>query len=167
MLNWFWFSLLTIYLIKKVELPHLCLSSTASMDSHIFTFFHTLQVPHSGWHYWNCEAQTLLREALQRATAEELWDVQEDLPHRNGQENCLHLQDQQRGSLARLLERRNRTLSMNLKRLRISARCHCHVTNMGNPESSDFHTVTLYKRHHFHSSLFSQLFRDSDSSVRR
>lgn len=57
----------------------------------------------SGWNNWNSEAQALLREALQRKTEKELWDLQADLPLRNGQENCLHLQDEQTGPLAWLL----------------------------------------------------------------
>lgn len=84
----------------------------------LFThFLHIFQDPESGWDYWRSDAQALLREALPRATAVELWEVQADLPHRNGQKSCLHLQDKERGSLAWLLAVRwNRTLLMDLLR---------------------------------------------------
>lgn len=61
------------------------------------------QAADPGWSHWNSEAQALLWEALQGKAEEELWGLPTDLPLRNGQKNCLHLQDEQRRPLAWVL----------------------------------------------------------------
>lgn len=137
-----------IYLVLFIYL--LNWQSWPQLKSQLFThFLHIFQDLVPGWDYWNSEAQTLLREALPRATAEELWGLQTNLPHWNGKEDCLHLQDKQRGPLGRLLVKWNmikeRFLSVDwLRRMPAkwekwtkSTQCHHHVWM-----KSDFHVFT-------------------------